>query len=112
VNKYEKAYMEHIAAGCSPLDDDPGAAVMNHDDAQRPFHARARLTREHLDTLIAWLQKRGDLSHVVAGTYTVANLIDDLAAIGAGVYNELVDYGITGEDVDCPMDHRGQPIKF
>ena len=76
---------------------DIGAAILNHDDADRPFHERARLTREHLDGLIAWLQKRGDLGHVVAGSYTVANLIDDLAAIGAGIHNELVDYGIEGD---------------
>jgi hypothetical protein len=91
---------------------DTSRAILNHDDTKRPFHERARLTREHLDGLIAWLQKRADPGHIVAGSYTVANLIDDLAAIGAGVYNELVDYGIEGEDLDCPTDDRGVPIKF
>jgi len=69
-----------------------------------PFPGGSALTRWDLKSLRDWLKENCPrTSAVIAGRYTIADLIDDLAAIEAGVHNEMVDHGIE-EDADDARD--------
>ena len=64
-----------------------------------PFPHGDALTRWDLKSLGDWLRENSKkTSAIIAGDYTIADLIDDLAAIAAGVHNEMVDHGIEGDD--------------
>lgn len=83
-----------MCAACDQM----AAQADNEAESERPFRPNARLDRSDLEYLGDWLAKHGNLGMKLTHGYTLGALVDDLAAIGAGIHNERVDLGLVGED--------------